>query len=281
MKRFITFFTAIAIIFSTIPAVRADTPECVRVPIIMYHKVSNNSGLWGKLCITPDEFEADLKYLKDNDYNVVTMTDLISYVHYGIELPKNPIVLTFDDGNYSDYRYVYPLLQKYETRAVISIIGCVTDEYTIENRQDINYPNLTWYQICEMMESGLIELQNHGYDLHGSKKGVKGAKKRGSESDEEYFSRLKADSMKLQNRALEKTGITPNTFTYPFGAYSPESDATIAQVGFYASLICEKRINLLTMGDNDSLYGLGRFVRPHGAEPGAFFESIDVAYIID
>lgn len=276
-----TFFIALVIIGCLNLAAEAQAPENVRVPIIMYHRVTTNSGLLGKLSITPDEFEADLKYLQDNDYNVITMTDLISYVYYGIELPKNPIVLTFDDGNYSDYRYVYPLLQKYNTRAVISVIGYITDEYSLENRQDINYPNLTWHQINEMMDSGLIELQNHGYDLHRKSGGVYGAKKHSGENEEAYFSRLKADAMKLQNRALEKTGITPNTFTYPFGAYSPQSDNAIARSGFYASLICEERVNLLTVGDTDCLYGLGRSLRPHGADSGAFFESIDVCNIID
>lgn len=286
MKRilpfFITMIFAVLLIFTCpTPTALAQAPDDVRVPIIMYHKVTTNSGLLGKYAITPDEFEADLKYLQDNDYGVVTVTDLISYVYYGVELPKNPIVLTFDDGNYSDYRYVYPLLKKHDTRAVISVIGYITDEYTLENRQDIHYPNLTWYQINEMMDSGVIELQNHGYDLHAQRGGVYGAKKHAGESDEEYFIRLKGDVMKLQNRTLEKTGITPNTFTYPFGAYSPQSDDAIAQSGFYASLICEERVNLLTVGDTKCLYGMGRSLRPHGAEPGAFFESIDVDLIID
>lgn len=282
MKRFTVIFTSIALLLGLTLSVqseaKAEGTDCVRIPIIMYHQISSNPGLWSKLCITPEEFEADLKFLKENDYHVVTMSDLIAYVHHGVALPENPIVLTFDDGNYSDYRYVFPLLKEYGARAVISIIGYITDEYTIENRQDINYPNLTWYQISEMMESGLFELQNHGYDLHS---GRRGAKKRGGESEDNYFSRLKLDAMKLQNRAIEKTGITPNTFTYPFGEYSPESDSAIAQAGFAASLICEERINLLVMGDKESLYGLGRFLRPHGAKPGAFFDSIDVDYIID
>lgn len=281
MKRFIALFTAIILTIILAPSAVAETEEDIRVPIIMYHKVSTNCGLLGKYCITPEEFEADLKYLQDHDYGVITITDLISFVHYGIELPKNPIVLTFDDGNYSDYRYVYPLLQKYNTRAVFSIIGSPTDEYTQENRQDINYPHLTWFQICEMMESGLIELQNHGYNLHSQQNGVQGAQKESCESQDEYNARLKEDVMKLQNRALEKTGIAPNTFTYPFGAYCPESDEALSDAGFYATLVCEERVNILKPGDTKCLFGLGRILRPHGTDPGAFFENIDVGYVID
>lgn len=281
MKRCFAFFAALTLMLTPSLTSNVNAQGSVRVPIIMYHKVSTNSGLWGKYCITPDELESDLEYLHDNDYEIITITDLISYVHYGVDLPKNPIVLTFDDGNYSDYRYVYPLLQKHNTRAVISIIGQITDEYTLENRQDIHYPSLTWFQISEMMNSGLVELQNHGYNLHCERSGVRGAAKQSGESEEDYFNRLKGDVAKLQNRALEKTGLTPNTFTYPFGAYSPESDSIIEQLGFYASLICEEKTNVLTVGDEKCLYGLGRILRPHGANPGTFFEEIDVAYVIE
>lgn len=286
MRKLKKFFTAAllsaALIVSCLsPGVQALPAEDVRIPIIMYHQVTTNPGLLGKYAITPDEFEADLIYLHDNNYRIVTITDLISYVYYGVELPKNPIVLTFDDGNYSDYRYVYPLLIKYSARAVISVIGSNTDQYTLENRQDIHYPNLTWYQINEMMLSGVIELQNHSYNLHGHGGGVSGAQKRSDESDVEYFARLKSDAAQLQNRALEKTGITPNTFTYPFGAYSPPSDEMLAQMGFYASLICEERINLLTVGNTSCLFGMGRSLRPHGITPGEFFECVDVDVIVD
>ena len=37
-----------------------------------------------------------------------------------------------------------------------------------------------------MRESGLVEIQNHTYNLHSLDKGRKGAKKKNGESEEEY-----------------------------------------------------------------------------------------------
>lgn len=275
MKKLFTLFLTIVCLFCAIPKAEAAPAEEVQIPIIMYHKVTTNKGLLGKYAIRPEDLESDLKFIRDNGYTAITMTDLISFVHYGVLLPEKPVVITFDDGNFSDYKYVFPLLKEHETPAVISIMGRVTDEYTEENRQDINYPNLTWFQIREMVESGYVEIQNHGYDLHCERSGVMGAKKKRYESDVEYAERLETDLARLQDRAYEVIGFRPNTFTYPFGAYSQGSDALLASMGFYASLICEERVNYVTIGDPECLYGMGRILRPCQMTSEELFKQIE------
>ena len=53
-----------------------------------------------------------LKYIKENGYTTVVMADVIQYVQDGKPLPPKPVMLTFDDGNYNNYVYAYPLMQK-------------------------------------------------------------------------------------------------------------------------------------------------------------------------
>lgn len=251
---------------------RTQTINEARVPIIMYHKISKNGGLLGKYTITPEEFENDLKYLKENGFTTVTMADLIAFVHSGTALPEKPIVLTFDDGYYSDYRYAFPLLKKYESKAVFSIIGKVTDEYSSEGRTDINYPHLTWTQINEMLGSGLVEVQNHSYNLHS---GSIGSMKLKSETEGEYECRLKSDLTTFQGRFTEMTGTPPTTFTYPFGAVCKESKEILCQLDFLASLSVQERIDTLVIGDPDCLFGLGRILRPHGPSSEKFFAKLE------
>lgn len=243
---------------------QAIAPEAVEVPIIMYHKVTKNTGQLGKFGITPEEFEQDLQFLQDSKFTPVTMADLISFVHEDGTLPECPVVLSFDDGYFGDYRYVFPLVQQYEMPVVSSIIGKVTDEYTAEGREDIIYPHLLWFQITEMAESGLVEIQNHSYDLHRSSKGVSGAMRRRGEGKDAYTLRLSADLMKLQTRAEEMLGTAPTTFTYPFGAKSDGTDTILKELGFQASLMTEGKRNVITRGDADCLFSLGRMIRPHG-----------------
>ena len=257
--------TALLLLFSlALPGLPWEAePIAVEVPIIMYHKITKDSGQLGRFAITPAEFEADLQFLQDSDFEAVTMADLIRFAHGEGTLPARPLVLTFDDGYFSDYLYLFPLLQQYDTRAVSSIIGKTTDDYTAEGR-DILYPHLLWPQIVEMAASGLVEIQNHGYDLHCTRQGARGAMRRRGEGDTDYAKRLTGDLMRLQTRAEEILGTAPSTFTYPFGAKSDGTDELLKSLGFSASLMTEGKRNLLTRGDADCLFSMGRIIRPHG-----------------
>jgi len=258
-------FTLLLLLAFALPgAAQAETPEAVEVPIIMYHKVTRDSGQRGKFAIAPEELEADLIFLQKSGYQAVTMQDLVDFVRGDGKLPPRPIVLTFDDGYFSDYHYVYPLARQYDTPVVLSIIGKVTDEYTQEGRQDIIYPHLTWPQVEEMAGSGLVEIQNHGYDLHCTRAGCSGAKRRHGESRDAYAERLGGDLTKLQTRLSARLGQAPATFTYPFGAKSEGSDDILKNLGFQASLMATGRRNLVMRGEPDGLFSMGRIIRPHG-----------------
>ena len=238
--------------------------ETAEVPIIMYHLVTKNSRYVGKHGITPSELESDMQYLKENGYQTVVMTDLIEFVQKGKNLPEKPIVLTFDDGNFSDYRYLYPLLQKYDMKAVVSVLGKASDECTVLAAQQDGtkiFPNLTWEQIKEMSESRFVEVQNHSYDLHHS--GIGSAQRQG-EPLEDYHRRLREDLSKMQERTKEKTGATPNTFTYPLGRVCENSKPILEELGIVASLSCHDVINYLKEKEPDCLYRLKRDNRPSG-----------------
>ena len=55
--------------------------ESVDVPIIMYHVITPNPK--NKWEITYEAFLGDIKYLKNNGYETVFMSDLIDYVYDG------------------------------------------------------------------------------------------------------------------------------------------------------------------------------------------------------
>ena len=250
---------------------KAETAE---VPIIMYHLVTKNSKFVGKYGITPTELESDLQYLKDNGYETVVMKDLIDFVKSGKNLPQKPIVLTFDDGNSSDYRYLYPLLQKYEMKAVVSVLGKPVDECTViaaAQDQPKIFPTLTWEQIKEMNDSKYIEVQNHSYDLHGSG----GSTQRKDESVEAYHNRLREDLTKMHERTIEMTGARPNTFTYPKGLISDSAQAVLDELGLVATLSCREGINVLKEDDMECLYRLKRNNRPSGVPVSALLKKIE------
>jgi peptidoglycan/xylan/chitin deacetylase (PgdA/CDA1 family) len=235
--------------------------ENIFVPIMMYHQVKN-SGL-GKDVISPTEFESDLKFLSENNFNTITMTELIAYVYDGKELPENPIILTFDDGYLTTYKYVFPLLKKYNMKIVLSIIGKSTDDFSRVKDENINYSHLTWDQILEMVDSGLVEIQNHSYDLHSNCNGRYGCCQKKNECFEDYEEFLEEDIMKLQSKIQSVINKSPSTFTYPFGKYNNDTEAIVKKLGFKATLSVTYGINVVKRGDSDSLYELKRICRSH------------------
>ncbi len=239
----------------------ANSDEYIKVPIIMYHSILKDPARSNKYTITPAVLEEDLKYIKANGYETITISDLISYVYDDKPLPPKPIILTFDDGHYNNYGYLYPLLEKYDMKAVISIVGSYTDKFSETDEANLNYSYLRWKDINELISSGRLEFQNHTYNLHDNTHGRIGAKKKKGESDDEYKKILEEDINKLQNEFKENTGYVPTCFTYPFGGISNSSLDIIKELGFKASLSCEEGINKITKNPN-SLYLLKRYNRP-------------------
>ncbi len=234
--------------------------EKVEVPILMYHSILRSTNTHGNYIISEAAFEADLKFLKDNGYTTIVMKDLIDYVYSGKALPNKPVVLTFDDGYFNNFSYAFPLLKKYNSKAVLSVIGYYTDLYTKTPDENPSYSHVTWDNVKKMIDSGLIEMQNHSYNLHTTDKGRNGAKKKQGESLEKYKEMLTADLGKLQEEFKSNTGYTPSTFTYPFGSVSNASFDIVKGMGFKASLSCESGMNTITR-DPECLYMLKRYLR--------------------
>ena len=232
--------------------INADYSETVKVPIIMYHGLIKDSSLQTEYFISPDRFEEDLKYIKENGYTPVFMSDLINFVYENKPLPEKPVVLSFDDGYYNNYCYAYPLLKEYNMKAVISIIGLYTDKFSRVDENNAAYSHITWKQINEMTDSGLVEIQSHTYNMHeiGERRG----------------------SARKQGESKHYTGKAPDTFTYPFGIYSDYEEELVKELGFKATLSCSEGVNYITFSDKECLYQLKRYLRDKDSTSSTMFE---------
>lgn len=245
----------------------------VEVPIVMYHGILKDKKHQGKYVISPKTFEKDLKYLNDNGYTTIFITDLINYVYEDTPLPEKPIILTFDDGYYNNYIYAFNLVKKYNCKMVLSPIGKCTELYSETKDRNPNYSHCTWSDLRDMVSSGYVEIQNHSYNLHSSSSSCLGSRRKKGEKKAEYKKRFTEDIKKMQQLLTDKTGSTPNTFTYPFGAKCDCSDEFLKEMGFKASLDCEEKINQIYKSP-DSLYDLHRFLRPPNTSSEDFFNKL-------
>lgn len=242
---------------------QAISSESIDLPIIMYHHILEEESQLNDYTISPQEFRTDLKFLQEQGYTPIVVQDLIQYTQGG-ELPEKPIMLTFDDGYESFAVYAFPLLQEYHFPAVYAVIGTYADLYSQQDEHHVRYSHSNWETLKALQESGLVEIQNHSYDLHSLQNGERGAQKRSNESAGSYQKRLWQDLDQLQKDCRQHLdGWTPTCFAYPFGFSSPEALPVLQQLGFSAAMTCEEKINQLT-GDPEELYHLKRFNRPHG-----------------
>lgn len=245
----------------------------VVVPIIMYHSLLKDTSLLNDYTISPSLFEDDLKYLNKSGYKTITVSNLIEYVYHDTPLPEKCIILTFDDGYYNNYYYAFPLLKKYECKAVISPIGSMTEFYTNSKEISVNYGHISVDNIKEMVESGYVEIQNHSYDMHKltPRKGVD--KKRG-ETFESYKSTIQNDIVTAQNYLKDKTGVSPQCFVYPFGAKSDDTEKIVKELGFKCTLTCTEEPNYISKSE-ESLINLGRYRRENSESMEALLNRIN------
>ena len=120
--------------------------ENVNVPTLMYHAVSDD--IWGisELFVKPAEMEKQLAWLVENGYDPIFFEDLSHLEDY-----DKPVILTFDDGYNDNYDILFPLLQKYNVKATIFVIGSPNG----------TAHKITAEQVKQMHDSGLVSIQSH------------------------------------------------------------------------------------------------------------------------
>lgn len=87
-----------------------------RLPILMYHNVSQNESDSFGLTISKQNLEAQFKYLSDNNYKTYHFSELES-LKLSKSLPKKAVIITFDDVYVSQLKHAYPLLKRYNLKA--------------------------------------------------------------------------------------------------------------------------------------------------------------------
>jgi len=199
-----------------------------------------------KYTLSTAELVQHFAWLKEHNYKVISVDDLMSAKAGKSALPDKAVLLTFDDGYESFYTTVYPLLKVFKYPAVLGLVGSWLQLKPGEKApyNGHNYDSaafLTLQQIQEIASSGLVEIASHSYDLHrGMLSNPQGnllpamvtrvydAEKNTRENDVEYLSRINSDLSKNSNFIKQITGKRPRVMVWPYGRYNLES-VNIAQ----------------------------------------------------
>lgn len=86
-----------------------------RPRVLAYHKVPDKTA-----------FEKQVSYLNAN-YNIIGIKDLLLHFERNKKLPKNPLLITFDDGDVSVLENGLPILKKYNLKSCLFIITALVN----------------------------------------------------------------------------------------------------------------------------------------------------------
>ncbi len=254
------------------PVSAQDT--AVPLPVAMYHSVTDQGESPGEYVISPSMLEKDLQWLSQHGYETVVVGDLVSHVENGTPLPEKPVMLTFDDGYYNNYRNAYPLLQKYGMQAVLSPVGTLVEQFTETDDPEEHevWSYCTSGELQEMAASGVVEIQNHSDDFHELTP-RRGCLRKSGEDEATYRNIFFEDTRKAQE-LFRSIGISPPVcYTYPYGARNAETDALVQEYGFVASLSCEEGITCITR-DAASLKNIRRYNRDGRISSEQFWQKV-------
>jgi len=195
----------------------SDRARKASVPIVMYHDITKDKQVdWD---VTPAELEQHFIAIAANGSTPISMDDLVNHLRTGKALPKNPILLTFDDNYLGQYKYAFPLLKKYNYPAVWSVhtryVGVIDAK-----------PKATWDQIREMQGSGLVTIASHTLNHLNLQK-----------LDElKEYSKIDRELIESKQAIEKELGVKVRYFTYPEGAYSDRVKEKVKQAGYEAAL---------------------------------------------
>lgn len=266
--------------------------------ILYYHRIY---PVKPALDIALDLFEWEMKYLKKR-YRILSLDELLAYIDGKVKPDRPGVAITFDDGWFDNFVYAYPILRKYHIKATIFVAtGNIWEKRIVRKRidevSDIStldipltvadgYLNafagdrsqfLTWDELREMQESGLVSIQSHGVThrkvfsddrpsgilkedsrwiykspLSGAVLGedIYPLKSRlasrafspngGSwESDEEMRKRIMGELTESRDRILAEIGVSPTHLCWPWGEYNKLSIELAAKAGYTACYTTE------------------------------------------
>lgn len=234
------------------------------VPVLMWHNLAEESS--GDMTISLDTFRAQIEALHEAGFKTVSLQQLYDYVHFGTELPEKPIVLTFDDGYFSNYEYAFPILQEYDMQATIFAIGVSVGKDTYKDTDHAMTPHFGADEAREMVDSGLISVQSHTFDMHqwppfedGNAQVRETLLPFDGEADADYEAAVEADFAESRELLESITGQPVNALAFPEGAYVTLTQDALRSAGAELTFTTVRAVNTVVKGLPQSLCAMPRF----------------------
>ncbi|MCM2305141.1 MAG: polysaccharide deacetylase family protein [Elusimicrobia bacterium] len=184
------------------------------MPVLMYHKIGDcpPGSRLRKLWVTAADFRRQLQYLKDHGYAAVDFRDWRDAEKGVAPLPEKPVMITFDDGYMNNYDLAFPLLKEFGMKGCVFLVHETMERHNAWHDPETEpwLKMLTWAQIREMQESGLVEFGSHTM--------------RHRNLAELPLDEVRWELSESKARLEEKLGREVLGFAYPYGSGAYKAD---------------------------------------------------------
>lgn len=212
-----------------------------RFVALSYHDVQDRPAedrTGDAITIATADLVAHFAWLRAHGYRPVSLDDILAARAGRRALPEKAVLLTFDDGYASTYTRVFPLLKLFDFPAVVAPL---VDWIEQPPGSRIDYGGfdlsrkrfLTWSQLREMADSGLVEIASHSRDLHHGIPGNPQGNRQPAavtlrydagtgryESDADYRERVGRDLAESARIIEARTGHRPRVMVWPYGRHN-------------------------------------------------------------
>ena len=185
-----------------------------KIPVLTYHSIDKSGSVISTDAAT---FRRQMKFLKEADFNVVSLSNLVKNFRENKNHPAKTIVLTFDDGFQNFYADAFPILGECGFTATVFLVTNYCEKY---NDWEGNLPTLerskllSWNEIKELHKYG-IEFGAHSL-THPDFTNI---------PLEQVRSELVESKMVIE----DKLGSVVETFAYPYGKFNTAVKQLTAQ----------------------------------------------------
>jgi poly-beta-1,6-N-acetyl-D-glucosamine N-deacetylase len=251
----------------------ADVPTEEKLTILSYHEVADAAdALIPGYAVTPTMFVRQIDWLRNNGYRFVSVNDVLDDKAGRSHLPEKAVLITFDDGYQSMYDHAWPLLKMLRIPSVVAVVGSWEEEKGVVNFDGKDIPRdklMTWNELRELSQSGLVEIGSHSFDLH---RGIAGnpqgnqqpaattrqwsPQTRNYEDESHYRQRVSADLERSSDLIRQRIGRAPRVIAWPYGRYTYELKDLASKLGMTIGLTLDDGANM----DETPLWGMRRIL---------------------
>lgn len=230
------------------PTHPAARPSRDPVPILMYHEIGDPMGRLTSLYVRPSDFAAQMEFLARHGFHAITLSQALDAWEGKAAMPRNPIVISFDDGYASTYSDALPVLRKHGQHATLFLQAGI-----------VGRPHaLTADMVQAWIEAG-NEIGSHTV-THPDLRKVDPV-------------RLLAEVAGSRQQLERRFGVTVRTFAYPSGRFNDAVVRAVRDAGYEAAATTVEGL-----GRPDHLFTLRR-IRVYRSEGLAGFVKNVEAYL--